>query len=57
MEKIHAEERKIWEAERDKDKEKIAQAVQEAMQEQEKQNQVSIFYPPTDLLHVLYFLF
>ncbi|XP_030335253.1 coiled-coil domain-containing protein 91 isoform X2 [Strigops habroptila] len=39
MEKIHAEERKMWAAERDKDKEKIAQAVQEAMQEQKKQNQ------------------
>ncbi|XP_057282241.1 coiled-coil domain-containing protein 91 isoform X2 [Pezoporus wallicus] len=39
MEKIHAEERKMWEAERDKDKEKIAQAVREAMQEQKKQNQ------------------
>ncbi|XP_062471550.1 coiled-coil domain-containing protein 91 isoform X2 [Pezoporus occidentalis] len=39
MEKIHAEERKMWEAERDKDKEKIAQAVREAMQEQKKRNQ------------------
>ncbi|NXK75255.1 CCD91 protein, partial [Amazona guildingii] len=39
MEKIHAEERKMWEAERDKDKERIAQAVREAMQEQKKQNQ------------------
>ncbi|NXU82942.1 CCD91 protein, partial [Xiphorhynchus elegans] len=39
MEKIHAEERKIWEAERDSHKEKIAQAVSEAMQEQRKQNQ------------------
>ncbi|KAM6314497.1 coiled-coil domain-containing protein 91 [Podargus strigoides] len=39
MEKIHAEERKIWEAERDRHKEKIAQAVWEAMQEQRKHNQ------------------
>ncbi|NXY20653.1 CCD91 protein, partial [Atrichornis clamosus] len=39
MEKIHAEERKLWEAERDSHKEKIAQAVSEAMQEQSKQNQ------------------
>ncbi|NWS21719.1 CCD91 protein, partial [Pachyramphus minor] len=39
MEKIHAEERKMWEAERDSHKEKIAQAVSEAMQEQSKQNQ------------------
>ncbi|NXB35269.1 CCD91 protein, partial [Eulacestoma nigropectus] len=39
MEKIHAEERKQWEAERDSHKEKIAQAVSEAMQEQRKQNQ------------------
>ncbi|NXB16899.1 CCD91 protein, partial [Rhagologus leucostigma] len=39
MEKIHAEERKLWEAERDSHKEKIAQAVSEAMQEQRKQNQ------------------
>ncbi|XP_069662925.1 coiled-coil domain-containing protein 91 isoform X3 [Haliaeetus albicilla] len=39
MEKIHAEERKMWEAERDRHKEKIAQAVWEAMQEQRKHNQ------------------
>ncbi|NXX74779.1 CCD91 protein, partial [Urocolius indicus] len=39
MEKIHAEERKMWEAERDRHKEKIAQAVLEAMQEQRKHNQ------------------
>ncbi|XP_068018508.1 coiled-coil domain-containing protein 91 isoform X2 [Melanerpes formicivorus] len=39
MEKIHAEERKSWEAERDRHKEKIAQAVWEAMQEQRKHNQ------------------
>ncbi|NXC64873.1 CCD91 protein, partial [Aleadryas rufinucha] len=39
MEKIHAEERKLWEAERGSHKEKIAQAVSEAMQEQRKQNQ------------------
>ncbi|XP_009693866.1 PREDICTED: coiled-coil domain-containing protein 91 [Cariama cristata] len=39
MEKIHAEERKMWEAERDRNKEKIAQAVGEAMQEQKKHNQ------------------
>ncbi|XP_053932310.1 coiled-coil domain-containing protein 91 isoform X1 [Cuculus canorus] len=39
MEKIHAEERKMWEEERDRHKEKIAQAVQEAMQEQRKRNQ------------------
>ncbi|NXJ62407.1 CCD91 protein, partial [Rostratula benghalensis] len=39
MEKSHAEERKMWEAERDSHKEKIAQAVQEAMQEQRKHNQ------------------
>lgn len=57
MEKIHAEERKMWEAERDKDKEKIAQAVREAMQEQKKQNQVGIFYPSMDLLCVFYFYF
>ncbi|NWW73233.1 CCD91 protein, partial [Climacteris rufus] len=39
MEKIHAEERKLWEAERDSQKEKIVQAVSEAMQEQRKQNE------------------
>ncbi|XP_014117142.1 PREDICTED: coiled-coil domain-containing protein 91 isoform X3 [Pseudopodoces humilis] len=39
MEKIHAEERKLWEAERDSHREKIAQAVSEAMEEQRKQNQ------------------
>ncbi|NWQ79800.1 CCD91 protein, partial [Columbina picui] len=39
MEKIHAEERKMWEAERDSQKEKVAQAVWEAMQEQRKLNQ------------------
>lgn len=55
MEKIHAEERKMWEAERDRHKEKIAQAVWEAMQEQRKHNQVSIFCPSMDLLCVFYF--
>lgn len=54
MEKIHAEERKMWEAERDRHNEKIAQAVGEAMQEQKKHNQVSIFYPSMDLLCVFY---
>ncbi|NXY54258.1 CCD91 protein, partial [Callaeas wilsoni] len=39
MERIHAEERKLWEAERDSHREKIAQAVSEAMQEQSKRNQ------------------
>ncbi|XP_038229226.1 coiled-coil domain-containing protein 91 isoform X5 [Dermochelys coriacea] len=39
MEKIHAEEREIWQAECAKDKEKIAQAVQEAVQEQRKTSQ------------------
>ncbi|XP_059582670.1 coiled-coil domain-containing protein 91 isoform X5 [Alligator mississippiensis] len=39
MEKMHAEEREIWQAERTKDKEKIAQAVEEAMQEQRKSSQ------------------
>lgn len=56
MEKIHAEERKLWEAERDSHREKIAQAVSEAMQEQRKQNQVSMFYPPMHLL-CLFFVF
>ncbi|XP_009634830.1 coiled-coil domain-containing protein 91 [Egretta garzetta] len=37
MEKIHAEERKMWKAEHDRHK--IAQAVQEAMQEERKLNQ------------------
>lgn len=53
MEKIHAEERKLWEAERDSHKEKIAQAVSEAMIEQRKQNQVSMFYPSMHLLCVV----
>ncbi|NXY67842.1 CCD91 protein, partial [Glareola pratincola] len=39
MEQIHAEERKMWEAERDRHKEKISQAVCEAMEEQRKHNQ------------------
>lgn len=52
MEKIHAEERKLWEAERASHREKIAQAVSEAMQEQRKQNQVSMFYPSMQLLCV-----
>ncbi|NXJ80087.1 CCD91 protein, partial [Trogon melanurus] len=39
MEKIHAEERKMWEAECDRHKEYIAQAVQEAMQEERRRNQ------------------
>ncbi|XP_073171420.1 coiled-coil domain-containing protein 91 isoform X5 [Lepidochelys kempii] len=39
MEKIHGEEREIWQAKCAKDKEKIAQAVQEAVQEQRKTSQ------------------
>ncbi|KAM6291231.1 LOW QUALITY PROTEIN: coiled-coil domain-containing protein 91 [Porphyrio hochstetteri] len=39
MEKLHREERKMWEAERETHKEKIALAVREAMQEQRKHNQ------------------
>ncbi|NXG87013.1 CCD91 protein, partial [Stercorarius parasiticus] len=39
MEKIHAEERKMWEAECDSHKEKIAQAIWEAMEDQRKHNQ------------------
>ncbi|NWZ83380.1 CCD91 protein, partial [Poecile atricapillus] len=39
MEKTYAEERKLWEAERASHREKIAQAVSEAMEEQRKQNQ------------------
>ncbi|XP_039356854.1 coiled-coil domain-containing protein 91 isoform X3 [Mauremys reevesii] len=39
MEKVHAKEREIWQAECVKDKEKIAQAVQEAVQEQRKTSQ------------------
>ncbi|NXH15667.1 CCD91 protein, partial [Bucco capensis] len=39
MERIHAEERKMWEAEQERHKEKIAQAISEAMQEQKKHNQ------------------
>ncbi|XP_009868307.1 PREDICTED: coiled-coil domain-containing protein 91, partial [Apaloderma vittatum] len=39
MEKIRAEERKKWEAECDRHKEYIAQAVQEAMQEERRRNQ------------------
>ncbi|NXV49699.1 CCD91 protein, partial [Uria aalge] len=39
MEKIHAEERKMWEAERDRHKETLAQAVWEAMEDQRKHNQ------------------
>uniref|UniRef100_A0A8C5UDF8 Coiled-coil domain containing 91 n=1 Tax=Malurus cyaneus samueli TaxID=2593467 RepID=A0A8C5UDF8_9PASS len=56
MEKIHAEERKLWEAERDSHKEKITQAVSEAMREQRKQNQVSMLYPSMHLLCVFFFL-
>lgn len=55
MEKIHAEERKLWEAERDSHREQIAQAVSEAMQEQRKQNQVSMFYPALHLLCLFLF--
>ncbi|NXO03705.1 CCD91 protein, partial [Rhinopomastus cyanomelas] len=39
MEKIHAEDRQTWEAERARHKEKIAQAVEEAMHQQSKLNQ------------------
>lgn len=47
MGKIHAEERKMWEAERDRHKEEIAQAVCEAMQEQRKHNQVYVTFSGT----------
>ncbi|OXB80261.1 UNVERIFIED_CONTAM: hypothetical protein H355_009981, partial [Colinus virginianus] len=43
MEKIHEEERSVWKAEHERYNEKIAQAVWEAMQEQRKHNEVSIF--------------
>lgn len=39
MEKIHEEERNIWKAEHERQNKKIAQAVQEAMQEQRKHNE------------------
>ncbi|XP_058684255.1 coiled-coil domain-containing protein 91-like isoform X5 [Poecile atricapillus] len=45
MEKTYAEERKLWEAERASHREKIAQAVSEAMEEQRKQNQVQFLHP------------
>ncbi|XP_072216491.1 coiled-coil domain-containing protein 91 [Excalfactoria chinensis] len=39
MEKIHEEERNIWKAEHERQNKKIAQAVEEAMQEQRKHNE------------------
>uniref|UniRef100_A0A8D0H0P4 Uncharacterized protein n=1 Tax=Sphenodon punctatus TaxID=8508 RepID=A0A8D0H0P4_SPHPU len=39
MEKIHAEEREIWQAERTKDNEKIPKAIEDAVQEQRKNSQ------------------
>lgn len=41
MEKLHAEEKERWEMERSKDREKIAQAVEDAMQEHRQSSQVS----------------
>ncbi|XP_056653644.1 coiled-coil domain-containing protein 91 isoform X6 [Monodelphis domestica] len=38
--KVHAEERDLWKAEHDKDQEKVAQAIQEALQEQRKISQL-----------------
>ncbi|XP_044534202.1 coiled-coil domain-containing protein 91 isoform X2 [Gracilinanus agilis] len=37
--KVHAEERDLWKAEHDKDQEKVAQAIQDALQEQRKISQ------------------
>ncbi|XP_043822371.1 coiled-coil domain-containing protein 91 [Dromiciops gliroides] len=42
LEKIHAEERKIWKAEHDKDQEKVSQAIQEALEEQRKISQETL---------------
>ncbi|XP_077166201.1 coiled-coil domain-containing protein 91 [Paroedura picta] len=42
MEKLHAEEKERWETERSKDREKIAQAVEDAMQEHRQSNQEAI---------------
>lgn len=57
MEKIHEEERNIWKAEHERQNNKIAQAVQEAMQEQRKHNEVSIFYSSMKLLCLFYIYF
>lgn len=54
MEKIHEEERNMWKAEHERQNKKIAQAVWEAMQEQRKHNEVSIFYSSMDLLCLVY---
>lgn len=54
MEKLHAEEKEHWQMERSKDREKIAEAVEDAMQEHRQNSQVSAFYLPVDWPHVLY---
>lgn len=41
MEKVHAEEREMWKAEHARDQERVAEAIQAAVQEQRVMSQVS----------------
>ncbi|XP_053111596.1 coiled-coil domain-containing protein 91 isoform X2 [Hemicordylus capensis] len=42
MEKLHAVEKEVWQAEQNKDREKVAQAIQDAIQEQRQNSQAII---------------
>ncbi|KAG8142719.1 hypothetical protein E2320_005920, partial [Naja naja] len=44
MKKLHDQEKELWQAERNKDREKIAVAVEEAAERQKQSSEVSEFY-------------
>lgn len=54
LEKVHAEEREMWKTEHARDQEKVAEAIQAAVQEQRTLSQVS--HPAVELLRVPPFL-
>lgn len=41
LEKVHAEEREMWKTEHARDQERVAEAIQAAVQEQQRMSQVS----------------
>lgn len=41
LEKVHAEERELWKTEHARDQERVAEAIQAAVQEQQRMSQVS----------------
>lgn len=42
LEKVHAEEREMWKTEHARDQERVAEAIQAAVQEQQRMSQVSM---------------